>query len=123
VCVAGVLISRGSRFAPPVSDSALAEETSRINSNASRPSRRVTALDPVRESTPNGDMRDVSTMLKPPSTPHESTPATTTREHPLSTRQPATPSRLPPLPDSPMKSVLDVSRREAEVFVDMIKRK
>ncbi|KAJ7623415.1 hypothetical protein FB45DRAFT_925593 [Roridomyces roridus] len=53
----------------------------------SPPSRRVVTLSPVRESTPIENLRDVSAYLK---------------SNPFS---PATPSSLPPLPDSPERSM------------------
>lgn len=61
--------------------------------------RRVTALDPVRESTPVTDLRDVSMYLKHPISPIQSTPNQSPRPVDVTT-----PSSLPPLPPSPFRS-------------------
>lgn len=61
--------------------------------------RRVTALDPVRESTPVTDLRDVSMYLKHPLSPTNSTPNQSPRPIDVTT-----PSSLPPLPPSPVGS-------------------
>lgn len=64
--------------------------------------RRVTALDPVRESTPVNDLRDVSMYLKQPVSPIDSTPP-----HSPPQRQLITPSSLPALPPSPSGSLIE----------------
>ncbi|KAF8894999.1 Rft protein-domain-containing protein [Gymnopilus junonius] len=63
--------------------------------------RRITALDPIREATPVKDLRDVSTFLKQPISPQDSTPAQSPRR-----AEPLTPSSLPPLPPSAPTSVV-----------------
>lgn len=64
--------------------------------------RRVTALEPVRESTPNNELRDVSMFLKNPISPFDSTPDQSPRQAIADT-----PSSLPPLPPSPVKSMIE----------------
>ncbi|KAF5376096.1 hypothetical protein D9615_007756 [Tricholomella constricta] len=74
-------------------------ETGRPNSRG----RRVTTLEPVRESTPHKDLRDVSMLLKHPISPSDSTPNQSPGRYAIAT----TPSSLPPLPPSPVKSLID----------------
>ena len=59
------------------------------------------ALDPIRESTPVKDLRDVSKFLKEPLTPMEDSP-----DRPSRQIDPITPSSLPPLPLSAAKSLI-----------------
>ncbi|KAG6855617.1 hypothetical protein H0H87_000252 [Tephrocybe sp. NHM501043] len=61
--------------------------------------RRVIPLEPVRESTPVNDLRDVSMFLKNPLSPFENTPQQSPRQ-----AIDITPSSLPPLPESPTKT-------------------
>ncbi|GLB44125.1 hypothetical protein LshimejAT787_1600550 [Lyophyllum shimeji] len=65
--------------------------------------RRVTALDPVRETTPHEEARDVSMYLKHPISPFDATPDQSPRQAVAVT----TPSSLPPLPPSPPKSFVE----------------
>jgi hypothetical protein len=83
-----------------------------LSAKSSLLGRRVIALDPVRESTPVNDLRDVSTYLKRPVSPVTSTPN-------RSPRQPhaITPSSLPPLPPSPSKSLAVLSPNPQSVTV------
>jgi hypothetical protein len=76
------------------------ETTTMKTTNGKSPfSRRVTALDPVRELTPVTDLRDVSMYLKHPISPINSTPNQSPRPIDVTT-----PSSLPPLPPSPIRS-------------------
>ena len=59
------------------------------------------ALDPIRESTPVKDLRDVSKFLKEPLTPMEDSP-----DRPSRQINPVTPSSLPLLPPSTAKSLI-----------------
>ncbi|KAG6879540.1 hypothetical protein C0992_001688 [Termitomyces sp. T32_za158] len=78
--------------------------------------RRVVPLDPVRESTPINDLRDVSMFLKNPASPPDETP-----ERSPQRAVAITPSSLPPLPPSPMKSI--VQRLSARPNVDALSLK
>jgi len=83
------------RFAPPVVDA--------IEKPRSSTGRRVAGLDPIKESTPPKDLRDVSTFLKhPPFSPPESTPTNSPRPADVET-----PSSLPPPPPSPIKAIIE----------------
>ncbi|KDR74156.1 hypothetical protein GALMADRAFT_212311 [Galerina marginata CBS 339.88] len=95
---------------PPSSRFAPSEPT--IEKPRSSTGRRITALDPIREATPVKDLRDVSTFLKHPFSPLESTPNTSPRHG-----EPITPSSLPPLPPSPSpaKSIVQHLPNTAEV--------
>lgn len=86
---------RSSRFAP---------DPAPLKPNSSRSSlgRRVIAQDPIRESTPVADLRDVSTFLKRPMSPITSTPTHSPRDF-----DDTTPSSLPPLPPSPSMSLVE----------------
>ncbi|KAF8064105.1 Rft protein-domain-containing protein [Lyophyllum atratum] len=100
---AGLFGNRRKRSVQPQSSvpsarSASITETAKPSSRG----RRVVALDPVRESTPNNDLRDVSMFLKHPASPFESTP----NQSPLQDVV-ITPSSLPPLPPSPAKSLME----------------
>jgi hypothetical protein len=59
------------------------------------------ALDPIRESTPVKDLRDVPKFLKEPLTLMEDSPDRPSRQN-----NPITPSGLPPLPPSTAKSLI-----------------
>ncbi|CAA7261927.1 unnamed protein product [Cyclocybe aegerita] len=74
-------------------------------------SRRVAPLDPIKESTPVKDLRDVSTFLKHPISPFDSTPS----QSPRQVADPVTPSSLPPLPPSPVKSIIERLPNTTEV--------
>ncbi|KAG6902920.1 hypothetical protein C0995_009311 [Termitomyces sp. Mi166 len=63
--------------------------------------RRVVPLDPVRESTPVNDLRDVSMFLKNPVSPFDETPEQSPQQAVV-----ITPSSLPALPPSPVKSIV-----------------
>lgn len=63
----------------------------------SRVGRKSAALEAIREATPPKDLHDVSTYLKHPISPAESTPA----QSPQRAEPVPTPSSLPPLPPSP----------------------
>ncbi|KAF8966970.1 hypothetical protein BDZ97DRAFT_1806136 [Flammula alnicola] len=91
------------RFAPSGSD---AQEKPR--SSIGR--RSTTSLDPIKETTPVKDLRDVSTFLKHPFSPLESTPNQSSRQVDVTT-----PSSLPPLPPSPAKSIVDNLPKAADV--------
>jgi hypothetical protein len=67
------------------------------------------ALDPIKE-TPTKDLRDVSTFLKRPFSPNDSTPNQSPRQ-----LDAITPSSLPPFPPSPTKSIIDRFPKVAEV--------
>lgn len=68
------------------------------------------ALDPIRESTPVNDLRDVSKFLKDPLTPMGSS---SYRSSPQI--DPITPSSLPPLPPSPAKSLISHLPKASEL--------
>ena len=82
------------RFAP--SSSEITEK--------SKPSsgRRIIALDLIRESTPVKDLRDVSKFLKEPLTPMGDSPDPPSRQI-----APITPTSLPLLPPSTVKSLIN----------------
>lgn len=69
------------------------------------------ALDPIRESTPAKDLRDVSRFLKEPLTPMEGSPDRPSRQIDVTT-----PSSLPPLPhSSPAKSLISHLPKASEL--------
>ncbi|KAF9460475.1 hypothetical protein BDZ94DRAFT_1265994 [Collybia nuda] len=102
-----------SRFAPPEPPSL------KPNSRRSSLGRRITALDPVRESTPVSDLRDVSMFLKRPTSPITSTPNQSPRQF-----DDTTPSSLPPLPPSPSASLIEHIRvsPSTNVITEQIKQ-
>ncbi|KAG5340633.1 hypothetical protein C0989_000990 [Termitomyces sp. Mn162] len=63
--------------------------------------RRVVPLDPVRELTPINDLRDISMFLKNPASPYDETPEQSPQQAVA-----ITPSSSPPLPPSPIKSIV-----------------
>ncbi|KAF9561579.1 hypothetical protein CPC08DRAFT_635245 [Agrocybe pediades] len=81
------------RFAPPAG----ASEKPRSSIG-----RQPLVLDPIKESTPPKDLRAVSSFLKQPISPHESSPSDSPRQ--LHT---AAPSTLPALPASPVKALME----------------
>ena len=111
------------RFAPPTGPDL---KPSSGKSSAVAVSRRVTALDPIRESTPVADLHDVSTFLKNPFSPADDS-SSTNHGSPSSQRELGlvTPSSLPPLPPSPSRSILEhISRRpDVDVIVETLRRK
>jgi hypothetical protein len=108
------------RFAPPSSSE---HKESPSKTSAVALGRRVTALDPVRESTPVADLRDVSTFLKNPFSPaNDSNHGSPSSQRELGL---VTPSSLPPLPPSPSRSILEhISRHpDVDVLVETLRRK
>ncbi|RDB23509.1 hypothetical protein Hypma_009237 [Hypsizygus marmoreus] len=100
---AGLFVNRRKRSVQPQNlPSSRTAETGKPASSSRSLSRRVIALEAVRESTPNGDLRDVSIYLKQPISPIDSTPDQSPRQV-----IPTTPSSLPPLPPSPSKSLIE----------------
>ncbi|KAF9005258.1 hypothetical protein BDQ17DRAFT_1424386 [Cyathus striatus] len=98
------------RNTPTVAD-LQAQEKPRYSS-----ARRVPSLDPVRESTPVKDLRDVSTFLKHPFSPLDSTPGGESHHAVEADGEvPPTPSSLPPLPPSPAKSLVERLPQAADV--------
>jgi len=83
-------------------------------SNQSPFGRRVTTLDPVRESTPVKDLRDVSMYLKHTISPINSTPNQSPRTIDVTTS-----SSLPPLPPSPSRSSIEQPPKMSAVNVTM----
>ncbi|KAG5636987.1 hypothetical protein H0H81_006193 [Sphagnurus paluster] len=101
---AGLFPSRRKRSIQPQSSAPSPPNVPTQSAKPTSRGRRVTALEPVRESTPNNQTRDVSTFLKdPPSSPFKiATPNQSPRQAIV-----ATPSSLPPLPPSPVKSIIE----------------
>lgn len=87
-----------SRFAP----SADASDIKQSASKASLVTRHVATIEPIREQTPQKDMRDVSMFLKNPISPIF-TPTHSPGQQPMT----STPSSLPPLPPSPDRSMIE----------------
>src|ERR1700678_2461982 len=69
-----------------------------------------TALDPIRESTPVKDLRDVSMFLKDPLTPMGGSPNQSSRQIDA-----FTPSSLPPLPLSPAEAFISHLPKASEL--------
>jgi hypothetical protein len=88
------------RFAP---------STSKIAEKPKSSSNR-TALDPIRESTPVKDLRDVSMFLKDPLTPMGGSPNQSSRQIDA-----ITPSSLPPLPLSPAEAFISHLPKASEL--------
>ncbi|KAG6878047.1 hypothetical protein C0993_000370 [Termitomyces sp. T159_Od127] len=103
----GLFGSRRRRSVQP--QPAVAQALAKPNSRG----RRVVHPDPVRESTPINDLRDVSMFLKNSDSPLVETP-----EHSPQRAVAITPSSLPPLPPSPLKSI--VQRLSATSNVDAL---
>ncbi|KAH9477029.1 hypothetical protein JR316_0010945 [Psilocybe cubensis] len=99
-------IPQSGRFAP---SSSTPDTIEKPRSSLGRASR-VLPLDPIKEATPPKDLRDVSTFLKHPFSPAETTPAKSPRQIDLTT-----PSSLPPLPPSPAKSIIERLPKASEV--------
>ncbi|KAG6809833.1 hypothetical protein H0H92_014587 [Tricholoma furcatifolium] len=84
--------------------------------------RRSGLLDPVRESTPVNDLRDVSMFLKNPTSPAEDVEISTPEQSPKRAVA-ITPSSLPALPLSAAKSVVErlASSKDVEILTAKIK--
>ncbi|EFI26909.1 hypothetical protein CC1G_15310 [Coprinopsis cinerea okayama7 len=92
-----------------------------------RSSLRIAPLDPIRESTPPHDLRDVSMALKQPvfsSPPSTATPQASPAKSVASPAAPITamadnegsPSVLPSLPPSPAKSIIEVISKPQQII-------
>ncbi|TFK37660.1 hypothetical protein BDQ12DRAFT_685070 [Crucibulum laeve] len=91
------------RFLPPLEPP--------LSNTKSFVTKHVNKLESLRESTPAKDLRDVSTFLKHPFSPAESTPDHSPRPN----NEFGTPSSLPPLPPSPTKSLIEHFRSPPDV--------
>jgi hypothetical protein len=112
-------VSCDSRIGPSA-EPAFLDEGKSNGSGSARTSRRVATLDAVQESTPAKELRDVSTMLKDTFPVHSTPLPSATLDTPVSALQFT--NLNSPL-RSPLKTALEVSRREVDVIVDMVKRK